>query len=245
MPADLATILGRDPNAKKESASTAASPVQSPMRPARTLTPAAPGQKQIASTSSSTSTPSKPTATTKGPLIPEIPPFNPNRRKIATGSDKVEPAPTPTPAKPTTEAKAPAQVSLAASTSKINANAAPFVFKPNPNASAFTPVGFFLSCLAPSVRQLTCARSQSFGASTPSPLRKAAELVRPSFMVSKQRGDLLTILVFEKPINPFFGTKQIKKGSSSMHVKEDFTPFKNGVVQDASTIGMSFRSPIS
>ncbi|TNY23610.1 hypothetical protein DMC30DRAFT_388987 [Rhodotorula diobovata] len=38
------------------------------------------------------------------------------------------------------------------------------------------------------------------------------------------------------PVNPFFGTKVIKKGSSSMHVKEDFTPFKNGVLPEPASI---------
>lgn len=40
------------------------------------------------------------------------------------------------------------------------------------------------------------------------------------------------------PANPFFGTRQIKRGSSSsMHVKEDFTPFKTGIVPEPSTVG--------
>ncbi|KAL8284188.1 hypothetical protein RQP46_004937 [Phenoliferia psychrophenolica] len=51
------------------------------------------------------------------------------------------------------------------------------------------------------------------------------------------------------PLNPFFGNKVIKKSSPSMHVKEDFTPFKNGVVPESTTVpqawpftGKSYKS---
>lgn len=47
----------------------------------------------------------------------------------------------------------------------------------------------------------------------------------------------------QAPLNPFFGHKQIKKGSSSMHVKEDFTPFKTGVVHEPGSIG-AFALPL-
>ncbi|OAV90592.1 hypothetical protein PTTG_05048 [Puccinia triticina 1-1 BBBD Race 1] len=39
------------------------------------------------------------------------------------------------------------------------------------------------------------------------------------------------------PPNPFFGHAPIKKGSSSIHVKEEFTPFKSGSVPEASSVG--------
>ncbi|KAK4052938.1 poly(A)-binding protein binding protein [Microbotryomycetes sp. JL221] len=38
------------------------------------------------------------------------------------------------------------------------------------------------------------------------------------------------------PSNPFFGTKPINKGSLSMHVKEEFTPYKTANVPEASSI---------
>ncbi|KAI5479280.1 Pab1 binding protein [Pseudohyphozyma bogoriensis] len=165
MPADVASLLGRDPSKKSESVSTATSPVQSPVRPPRALTPAA---TPVPAPATSTT---KPGAKSPTSIIAEIPPFKPK-------------------AKPTSPTPAPAAKPPTASTSKINPNAPAFVFKPNPNASSFTP---------------------SFAAS---PSRKPAE----------------------QPINPFFGSKQPKKGSSSMHVKEDFDPFKHGVVREANSI---------
>ncbi|KAG0152245.1 hypothetical protein CROQUDRAFT_650350 [Cronartium quercuum f. sp. fusiforme G11] len=41
------------------------------------------------------------------------------------------------------------------------------------------------------------------------------------------------------PPNPFFGSRPIKKGSSSMHVKEEFTPFRSSSssVPEASSVG--------
>ncbi|KAI7955504.1 hypothetical protein MJO29_006903 [Puccinia striiformis f. sp. tritici] len=39
------------------------------------------------------------------------------------------------------------------------------------------------------------------------------------------------------PANPFFGHTPIRKGSSSIHVKEEFTPFKSGSVPEASSVG--------
>lgn len=43
----------------------------------------------------------------------------------------------------------------------------------------------------------------------------------------------------QPPANPFFGNTPIKKGSPSMHVKEDFTPFKSGVAPEPSSVGTS------
>mgnify|MGYP001579759542 len=123
MPADLAAILGRDPNKKLESASSAATPVQSPIPPPRTLTPAATSKPAPRFSSAASSS-----------LIAEIPPFNPSKSKAAA-----TPGTTPALA-PTILPKNGTEPT--ASTSKINANAPAFVFRPNPNASSFTPVRF-------------------------------------------------------------------------------------------------------
>ncbi|WAQ86341.1 hypothetical protein PtA15_7A67 [Puccinia triticina] len=46
------------------------------------------------------------------------------------------------------------------------------------------------------------------------------------------------------PPNPFFGHAPIKKGSSSIHVKEEFTPFKSGSVPEASSVGHMMTPPM-
>jgi hypothetical protein len=71
--------------------------------------------------------------------IPEIPPFNPAKRKpppvvvAETAGQSIPMATSPTPSQGT-EASAGAAA-------KLNPKASTFVFKPNPTAAAFKPVG--------------------------------------------------------------------------------------------------------
>ncbi|KAM0756303.1 hypothetical protein T439DRAFT_321006 [Meredithblackwellia eburnea MCA 4105] len=182
---DLLHSIGRD-KSKLPSASTATSPVQSPIRPPRTLTPAVNVSSTPSSAAATAGTPTSAKTTPRtspSAKIAEIPPFRP-KNVSASASAVASPSPAAaTLPKPTTGTplvpKAPGSLA-----SKLHANAP--AFKPfNPNAASFTP---------------------SFATASPVPKPAAP------------------------PANPFFGNKQLKKGSASMHVKEDFTPFKSGLV---------------
>lgn len=145
MPADIAEIAGhgeRKPipasstlSATTTSASTVTSPVVSPARVARPLTPAA------AAPLPGASKPAPRFVASSSNLIAEIPPFNPNRSKVKPAAVVAAPA---------LDGKAPSAAAAAAtpaasgsgSGTKINPNAPAFVFRPNPNASSFTPVRF-------------------------------------------------------------------------------------------------------
>lgn len=137
MPADLATMLGRDPNAIN-SKSTSNTPVVSPT-PAAQTTAATAGPPASGSTQKS-----------KATTLPEIPPFNPKSAQSASSSATADPAAKV--ANGASTAAVPAQAETKAPTAssskiKMSVNAPVFVFKPNPNAASFTPVSLLCRAL--------------------------------------------------------------------------------------------------
>lgn len=95
-----------------------------------------------------------------------------------------------------------------APSSKMSAKAS--AFKPfNPNAAAFTPGASTAAVSAVASPQLASSASAS----------GTASLSKPAL-----------------PSNPFFGTRVIRKQTVSLHVRDDFNPFKNGKVPDSSTV---------
>ncbi|BGO89396.1 hypothetical protein NBRC10512_006312 [Rhodotorula toruloides] len=238
---DVAAIMGKKPGstashdaAKKPGSSVAsnASPAVSPANTTRTLPAPTPSP-----TPSSASVPPQAAAQKVAkPLLPEIPPFNPARARarqaeLAAQKNGVSPPAAPTaaaatPAASTAAAEAAPASSLKpkAPTTKLSAKSAAFVFKPNPNASSFTPGASTSSSSA------AAAPAAPVPAAAPTPAPAPAANTTPRKPAEPQA-----------PPNPFFGNKVIKRGSSSMHVKEDFTPFKNGVLPEPSTVAPSWQ----
>ncbi|BGP13653.1 hypothetical protein JCM10213_001332 [Rhodosporidiobolus nylandii] len=225
LPDDLATILGKKPASSVASASTTTGAPSSGQQ--------APVEKASASaaTSPSTSTrplppaaaaapvqPKKPLASK--PLIAEIPPFNPQKAKqrqaeiaalkaglpsipssVAGGSGE-KPAPK--------EDKAALQPKPPAEKKKLSATAGAFVFKPNPAAASFTPGG------APAAAKASPAASPAVAAAAPPSAPSPAPVASTSTALNPNA-------------NPFFGPSPIRGSSSStLRVKEDFTPFLRG-----------------
>ena len=264
MPDEVAQILGKKPAAAAaagaanggggggpataDSKTAAKSATVSPATatsalPATSAATVASPRATAAATGKPTAPP--PTTTTKitKAMVLEIPPFDPNRAKakqaalLAAQKAGTAPAPAvataPVPAMSasgTAETSAPSTAAPGAKppaggAKKLSATSAAFVFKPNPAAASFTPGASNTSTntnntTATGAAAAAAARRPSATSTTAS----AAESAPPPPPPPKV------------PVNPFFGTKQIKKGSSSMHVKEDFTPFKNGVPPEPATV---------
>ncbi|GAA5987598.1 hypothetical protein JCM11641_005378 [Rhodosporidiobolus odoratus] len=251
LPDDLATILGKKKlsstasNSGEPTKSTAASTATSPSGQSRPLpavspSPAAPSAKASPAPSTSSSFQAKKPASR--PLIPEIPPFNPARAKqrqaelaaqrVSTSSvnaptaDEGPSASAPAPA--TTAAPSalshapipapspsvsPALSAKAPTLKKLSATAGAFVFKPNPSAASFTPGAKASPAVSPAVSAATVPSSSALPPAAP----------------AKQAASASGVAAALNPnANPFFGPTP-KRGSSSfsLHVKEDFTPFRN------------------
>lgn len=243
MPDEVAQILGKKPAGDSKTTATKSATV-SPAT-ATTALPPATSAAIVASPKASAAAAGKPTApttTTKitKAMVLEIPPFDPNRAKAKqaalVAAQKAGTAPAlsaapaaaaaaaTVPAASTSGTAAPAASSTskevkppAAGAKKLSATSAAFVFKPNPAAASFTPGASNTTTATANVAAASARRPSA--TSTAASVAEAAP-PPPS----------------KVPVNPFFGTKQIKKGSSSMHVKEDFTPFKNGVPPEPSTV---------
>ncbi|GAA5903830.1 Pbp1p [Sporobolomyces salmoneus] len=222
---------GETPSSTKAS-STTVSPAAAP----RQLPPSFATNGAKLAPPSSTAQP--PSTGNKGPspvakksiLLADIPPFNPAKAAArqaelaaqkAAKEGKEGESVVPTTSSPST---APPTASTSNLTpqppkSKISATAAPFVFKPNPNATSFTP-GSSTTARKPSV----------VPSASPLPSPKPQPQAVPSASGSTQPAPS------SSPPNPFFGTKPLKRaGSSSLNVKEDFTPFRlNAVLPDPS-----------
>ncbi|GAA5954349.1 hypothetical protein JCM3765_004430 [Sporobolomyces pararoseus] len=171
--------------------------------------------------------------TKKSILLADIPPFNPAKaaaRQAELAAQKAAKeggaGSTAQPTNPTSSAPAPAPstdtptLTPQPPKSKISATAAPFVFKPNPNASSFTPGSSTSNTRKPSVV------STSSPVPSPKPLPQAV----PGAVASGS-APVAASSSSSSPPNPFFGTKPLKRaGSSSLSVKEDFTPFRLNAV---------------
>ncbi|BGP45996.1 poly(A)-binding protein binding protein [Rhodotorula kratochvilovae] len=215
LPDDLAVVMGKKPagdqGQKALSTASNASPAVSPANTNRTLPAISPSPTPSASTTSvKTTSALQPKAK---PFIAEIPPFNPARAKVRQGEPGPIKVASPLPAAP---AAAPtASTSKATSPSVAAATLAVQVKAPTTKLSATSAAFVFKP--NPSAATFTPGAS----------VRKPASPAPPAAPVEAPA---------PVPVNPFFGTKVIKKGSSSMHVKEDFTPFKNGVLPEPSSI---------
>ncbi|KAM0792108.1 hypothetical protein ACM66B_004812 [Microbotryomycetes sp. NB124-2] len=210
-PPDIAEIAGHDPAKLAAKAAAAAKDDKK-----GSTTASAPKAPEVVDGASAPAAAKPSSAWSKSKLNLEIPPFNPNKA-TNKAAEAVKPTSSAELVKATNGASTSTSKSAATSsastpapakvpTSRINANAPAFVFRPNPNATSFTP-----------------------GASTS---RKPVEAPMASAATTAAHPPSAPAV----PVNPFFGNKPIKKGSMSMHVKEDFTPFKNAVVPDPTFI---------
>ncbi|GAA6016605.1 hypothetical protein JCM11491_006013 [Sporobolomyces phaffii] len=216
---EIANMMhGKSSTGVDASATKASSTTVSPAAAPRQLPPttATNGAKLAPPSSAVPAQPTKgpASAAKKSLLLADIPPFNPAKaaarqaelaaQKAAKEGGAGVSAASPSPAPSTLTPQAPK--------SKISATAAPFVFKPNPNATSFTP------------GSSTIARKPSIaaGPSSPAPSPKPQPQIVPVASGSSQPA---------AAPNPFFGTKPLKRaGSSSLNVKEDFTPFRLNAV---------------
>lgn len=231
----------KSPAAADSPALKASSTTVSPAAAPRQLPPsfAANGAKLAPpSTAASTSPNGQPSKastllTKKSILLADIPPFNPAKaaarqaelaaqKAAKDGSNPVAPPSTSTSPNPAPVASGSALVPQPPK-SKISATATPFVFKPNPNASTFTPGS-------------STARKPSFVAASPAPSPKPQPQTTPAAPWSPSASSSQAP---PPAANPFFGTKPLKRaGSSSLNVKEDFTPFRlNAVLPDPAQVG--------
>lgn len=133
MPKDILPILAKDEEKQKAIEQKAANALESSK-----------ARKAEATKSHATDIPKIETPKASGGKmmfmkIPEIPPFNPTKRKPeaievpATASQNIPLAGSPTPS-------AASQASGSQTAAKLNPTANVFVFKPNPSATAFQPV---------------------------------------------------------------------------------------------------------
>ncbi|BGP22626.1 poly(A)-binding protein binding protein [Rhodotorula toruloides] len=244
---DVAAIMGKKPGSnvshdasKKPDSSVAsnASPAVSPANTTRTLPAPAPTPSPTPSSASFPPQAAAPKFTK--PLLPEIPPFNPARAKArqaelaaqrngATAPPPAAAAPHTTPTATAADASASSSLKPKAPTTKLSAKSAAFVFKPNPTASSFTPGASSPASNAGAIPPAAVPAAAPAPAPAPAPVPQSANAT-PRKPAEPQA-----------PPNPFFGNKVIKRGSSSMHVKEDFTPFKNGVLPEPSTVAPSWQ----
>ncbi|GAA5845956.1 hypothetical protein JCM11251_002950 [Rhodosporidiobolus azoricus] len=251
LPDDLATILGKKPSnedraavSKPNSASSStvtapgagsASAATSPSGGATRALPA------LAQSPAPALAPKKPSSSSR-PLIAEIPPFNPARAKAkqaelaaAASAPKTAaapaapvvqaPSPSVSPAMSTSTAGGGSGLQPKAPTSKLSATAGAFVFKPNPAAASFTPGA------GPGA-----GASPSF---TPAALRNPSSPAVPIASTSSAAAPPAP----SGPINPFFGPKGAHKrgsSSSSLHVKEDFTPFRHKTLPPPETVSLAW-----
>ncbi|SNX84352.1 related to PBP1 - Pab1p interacting protein [Melanopsichium pennsylvanicum] len=164
--------------------------------------------------------------------IPKIPPFNPDKFKArqaaaaagtngTTGdnSDASKGAARPDGGMPS---------SVSTSSFKLSAKASSF--KPfNPNAASFTPGGAVATTFTPAAAAaVPSSGSPAYTAATPS------LSARPSLTSTPPVASTSAVAA---PANPFFGNKVIKKSIGTLHIREDFNPFKVNKVPDAKSVG--------
>ncbi|GAA5932657.1 uncharacterized protein JCM15063_002168 [Sporobolomyces koalae] len=204
-----------EPSGVKAS-STTVSPAAAPRQlPISTVTNGAKLAAPSSAESAAAAAKPAPSLAKKSLLLADIPPFNPAKaaaRQAELAAQKAAKeggaATSAAAISAATTAPTPAPVAGGSALtpqppkSKISATAAPFVFKPNPNASSFTP-------------NSSTARKPPVASPSPAPSPKPQAQTAPVASSSAA------------PSNPFFGTKTLKRaGSSSLNVKEDFTPFR-------------------
>ncbi|GAA5847908.1 hypothetical protein JCM3766R1_003182 [Sporobolomyces carnicolor] len=223
---EIANMMhGKKSPATDATSTKASSTTVSPAAAPRQLPPslAANGAKLAPPPAQPAASGAKPSAK-KSILLADIPPFNPAKaaaRQAELAAQKAAKEGGAAVAAPTSPASGAAAAPATSSTltpqppkSKISATAAPFVFKPNPNASTFTP------------GSSTATRKPSTSSPVPSP--QPQPQVAPLASGSAQPAPSSSS---SSPPNPFFGTKPLKRaGSSSLNVKEDFTPFRLNAV---------------
>ncbi|CBQ73018.1 related to PBP1-Pab1p interacting protein [Sporisorium reilianum SRZ2] len=168
--------------------------------------------------------------------IPKIPPFNPDKFKArqaatAAGSTVGTPAAGEAASSATTPAKAEGGIPSSVSTSSFKLSAKASSFKPfNPNAASFTPGGASSTFTPAAAATAAASGSPATAAATPS------LSARPTLASTPEIASTSTAA----PANPFFGNRAIKKttsGSASLHIREDFNPFKVTKVPDAKSVG--------
>lgn len=164
--------------------------------------------------------------------IPKIPPFNPDKFKARQAAAAAGTSGSSTEgvdaAKGTAKAEGGMPSSVSTSSFKLSAKASSF--KPfNPNAASFTPGGTS-GTFTPAVAAGPVTGSPAHAAATPSLSARAS-------LTSTPPSASTTAAL---PANPFFGNRVIKKstsGTSSLHIREDFNPFKVSKVPDAKSVG--------
>lgn len=172
--------------------------------------------------------------------IPKIPPFNPEKAR-ARQAELVAAQAAPVAGGSDTSSS-----STAASNSKsaFRMSAKASAFKPfNPNASAFTPGAPAASVVGPAQTSVSGAAAATASASPvlgtqrgpaalPFASPRVTSTLTPASAASSSPAPKPAV-----PVNPFFGTRVIKKSQAPLHVRDDFNLFKTGKVPDASTVG--------
>ena len=165
--------------------------------------------------------------------IPEIPPFNPTKRKPEalpvppSASQNIPLAASPTPS-------AASQASGSQAAAKLNPNANSFVFKPNPAAGAFNPVSgpFIVYHLLDMAGAGIIPQLRNGGASNKCgectlcfPKRLADRSIQP-FPIAGPSGP---------PLNHFF-RDQTPRRPEGFNPRDDFNPWRNGQVASPASI---------
>ncbi|CDZ96613.1 Protein interacting with poly(A)-binding protein [Phaffia rhodozyma] len=254
IPSDLVPILAKDSDKQKAIVEKAAADALAAKTAAQTTANASPSAKSTTSPlnpivpSLVTPVANPPTATQSpraippkssprgGMVIPDIPPFNPNKSRTAASSTLATSqsalgVTVPVPGSPTGSATS-SQAALA----KLNANAPTFVFKPSPA----TPVK------SPPVRQIPPFHE------TPKP-QSAAQIQLPPPQ-SLQKLPAQPSLSPVQPVastsqsvsstpNPFFGTKPLKRFELPVNVREDFNPHRLSKLSLPSTYPSNWSFP--
>ncbi|OCF38691.1 hypothetical protein I317_07518 [Kwoniella heveanensis CBS 569] len=224
MPKDILPILSKDELKQKDIEAKAASALESAREAqARKAEGVRSPAKASAPMEAAKTDVPKVSAAPKKPFmkIPEIPPFNPSKRKSLAPSIPVpETAPQNIPviaASPT-----PSNNSLASASqqAKLNPKANTFVFKPNPGAAVFKPGGAGQSSASPAQSSRPLPAQTPSVVASPAP---AAATAAPAV-----------------PKNPFFKDKVPER--ITVDPRTDFNPWKHGSgsVPSASTIGLQW-----
>ncbi|SGY40249.1 BQ5605_C003g02341 [Microbotryum silenes-dioicae] len=247
-PTDLASIIGDLKPAANGNSKTVATVSAAAAKPAAPPAAAA----GTPATRESTAPPARNATMSPGKLLPDIPPFNPEKARAAAEAQALSGASkTTAPAKPATAPLRAASAAVprplgapVASTSKLTAAAPAFVFKPNPNASAFTP-GASLGAGANRPVAATPSNASVSAVAGPSPAPASISAAVASAAPNHASA--------QAALHPFFGNKPYKRGHGGLYVKEEFAPFKSGVPDPATVdprwpfYGKSYRAvyPVS
>ncbi|WVF72647.1 hypothetical protein IAT40_007465 [Kwoniella sp. CBS 6097] len=243
MPKDILPILSKDELKQKDIEAKAASALESAREaqakkaeelrsPAKVSAPMESAKTDVPKVSSGGGAAGAAGAPRKPFMkIPEIPPFNPTKRKSLAPTIPVpETASQNIPIIATSPTPSNNSLASASQQAKLNPKANTFVFKPNPGAAVFKPGGAGAGAGAGQSSASPAQSSRALPAQTPSVVASPAPAAAAAAPAPAPAA----------PKNPFFKDKLPER--ITVDPRSDFNPWKHGSnsVPSASTIGLQW-----